>query len=166
VKSSPDRRRYDRLQIIPNTYAAVTAGSPGQRITFRAKIHDASPTGIRLILEAPVVFAPGPLEIQWVIPAALNPSGAPQTATLTGEVVRHDNSLPEGQMIGVRFSGLISEQWQEAQARVPKVCIAAACVILAGAIAALKIHNLVWFWYAPLYQLYSVVVAALFFHGC
>jgi hyaluronan synthase len=41
--------------------------------------------------------------------------------------------------------------------------IGLACVVLAGAIAALKVHNLIWFWYAPLYQLYSVVVAAFIF---
>jgi hyaluronan synthase len=80
-----------------------------------------------------------------------------------GEVVRV-GEVPGGTRFAMRFRRTLEEQSREVRrSRIERAGIIAASLLLLGIIAVCKYFNYRWFWYDPVFQAYSLGVAAYIF---
>jgi len=153
-----DRRRYPRLIVSGDIAVLVPGVHPATPIS--GKLLNVSLTGVsfepatqhalQLGDSATFVWTPNP---------AVGYTRKPRAYKLTGQVVR---ITPDG-LLGIRFHKLIPEQIQRVDTRPQRMAAVVMAGVLALLITLLKIHNVVYYWWAPMVNTYSILVCTYIF---
>ena len=137
--------------------ATVTLGSGILRKSFQARITHCGETGARII-------APGaglrPGDVVWLrwwvrIPGA-DAEGA-RRCEMMGTIAESVVSTGGTTAYGLRFHRRLSERLREMTSWQHKLLAATAVALVAASMAYFKVFNIVWYWYSPLFRLYSLI---------
>ena len=137
--------------------ATVTLGSGLLRKSFQARITHCGETGARII-------APGaglkPGDVVWLrwwvrIPGA-DAEGA-RRCEMMGTIAESVVSTGGTTTYGLRFHRRLSERLREMTSWQHKLLSATAVALVAASMAYFKVFNIVWYWYSPLFRLYSLI---------
>jgi hyaluronan synthase len=156
------RRRYPRVACLTSALASVNTWK-GRR-SFEGIIHDASKKGVRVEFQKDLLLNVGDhISLRWKIPQSVSLSNTTHDCTLNGIIVRARDNAQDPNVYGVRFDRLIDEEITTRAVRLQKAAIFCIGLLMAADIVFLKVRNLQWFWYSPIFQCYSVIVSAYIF---
>jgi len=155
VTATRKRRRHLRFGCLKD--ATVKIGD----FNIRSRVRDASTAGVCLEIEENHPLRPGAqVTLDWNSMAEVNGSKSSERCLISGTVVRIGGLKNASQAYGIRFQRLVHEQLTLASSRLQKFGVACAAALLAVVICFLKVNNLLYFWYDPWLQAYSVAAAA------
>ena len=153
-----DRRRYPRIVLSGDTAVLVPRAPSATPIS--GKLLNASLTGLSFEPATRPDLLPGDsAAVVWTPSPALGYTRKPRPYKLTGQVVR---VTTEG-AFGIRLHKLVPEQIQRIDTRPQRLAAVFMAGVLALLIVLLKIHNVVYYWWAPIVNTYSVLVCAYIF---
>lgn len=156
-----ERRRNPRLDT-----AVSVRGDHGPWYARRAwtgALLDLSATGLSVRIPGRLRARPGePIRLQLDVPppAARGRVAQPLRCDVAGEVMwTRPAAGGQGVIYGVRLYKLISEFQEDSVGGVQQLGLLVLIWALAALIIAIKSYNVLWFWYDPLFQVYSTIVA-------
>jgi len=156
-RETSERRRYGRLVVTGDAQLVVPEGS--RHRTIAGKIRDVSATGIRFEAETQHALQLGDSAIVvWDVPPQLGYTLHPKSYKLTGTIARVDTADGMGYSLGIKFTRLIPEQAQQVDTRPQRVSAVVMAVLVAIGICILKARNVMFYWWAPIANTYSLLV--------
>lgn len=156
-----DRRRYPRLATSAVAELVIPKTVKDKR--FPGRIGDVSPNGISFDLgRAYTLKAGDEAVVSWTLPPTLGFTATPRSYQFKGTVVRVSSS-PQGYTYGIRFSRLIPEQILRTETRPQRHSAVGMALLITAAICLLKAHNVLFYWWAPIANSYSLLVCSYVF---
>jgi hyaluronan synthase len=153
-----NRRRYRRCECLSSALVEIQTWRGLQRVD--GIIHDASVKGLQLELGDEHILSEGdPITIRWKVPPALGYAKTTTKCVSRGVIVRARRNAKLPNIYGIRFDHILDSHLQKSTDRYQKAVIAFIAVLLGMDIVLLKMQNLAWFWYSPLFQGYSVIIS-------
>ncbi len=158
-----DQRRYSRAGCL--TSAIVKAKTWRGSRSFDAVLHDYGSKGACIELSKGSLLSIGDhISLRWHISSKnISTLAESPICTVRGTIVRAPTLSNQPNLYGIRFDTLIEEAQTHENTKLLRAAIAVAAIMLAANILFLKVRNLQWFWYAPFFQAYSVVVSIYIF---
>ncbi len=154
---NPDLRRYPR----EHWEEEVRVHAVGKRERHhRAHLQNVSEKGLALTLNAKSVLQPGDA-LRIVVDSTLPPFGRISGhVTLRGTVTRRSEPDDDPVTLGIRLDTPLEEQVaRHDRSLATQVMLATSACVVALLIVVFKYFNYRWFWYDPIFQAYSLVVA-------
>jgi hyaluronan synthase len=155
---APDHRRYPRTAWQERVDVHGLKKGAGRHV--RAELSDISEKGLALRLNGGCPFEPGdPLRI--IVNSAKPPFARIRGhVKLSGVVVRRSADSADGVTLGIRLNEPLEEQvGRHDRSVATQAALAVAAVAVAMMIVVFKYFNYRWFWYDPIFQSYSLIVA-------
>jgi hyaluronan synthase len=150
----PKRRRHFRSHCLKDATLRVN----GSRIP--SQVRDSSPAGVCLEVEKNHRLLLGEkVALDWSVDE-VDGSALSRHCLIGGIVVRIGKEEGVSQAYGIKFQRLINEQLALESSRLQKIVVTCVAAALAGWIGFLKFNHLVYFWYEPWVQTYSLGAAA------
>ncbi len=154
-----ERRRYSRTVTTGDAQIVVPDGRRHRTIT--GQISDVSPSGVRFKLETQHVLQLGDqATVVWDIPPQLGYTLHPRSYKFTGSIVRVDSTDGASYTLGIKFTRLIPEQVQRVDTRPERTGAVTVAILVAAGICVLKAHNVMYYWWAPIANAYSLLVCS------
>lgn len=153
-----ERRRYPR-HAVP-TRATLRVGPWYRQQRRLGVVANLSATGLALWCPAVRMRLGDTVRLRLPIPPLPGFVDHCVPCALTGTVVWvRPQADPHDVICGIRLSALVQERLEVVGWAWPRVMLIGIAVLLAALIVVLKSYNVLWFWYDPWFQLYSLVVA-------
>ncbi len=155
ITSTPRRRRHFRFRYVDD--ATVKVGHS----RMHTRLVDASESGACVEVDKNRRLLPGAeVTLELPVPPGMNGTSADHFCKIAGTVVRVGHSTDASQRYVIKFKRLVHDQLVLNRTRTHKLVVGFAATALAAVICLLKVNNLIYFWYDPWLQFYSVGAAA------
>ncbi len=155
LSTLPKRRRHFRFFCFND--ATLNVGHS----KVRTRVINASDAAVCLEVDKSRLLRPGvDVTLDWNVLPELNGKASPHRCKIPGTIVRIGPPGEASQTYVIKFKRLIHDQLNLSSSRPHKIIVAFMATALAAAICALKIKNVMFFWYDPWVQAYSIGASA------
>jgi hyaluronan synthase len=158
--SKPKQRRRRHYRHAHRDDALLKVGDT----RMRARTVDVSPAGACIEIDRNQRLEVGSvIQLDMGIPSAIKTEAPTKRVEISAKVIRMGSSTAASQRYAIRFERSIKEQLAFQKRSTNRLVIAALIFSVIVAIALVKVHNVVNFWYEPWLSLYSL--GAVIFFG-